>query len=79
MLETIGVSALTLVLGIFGGGFFVLRFAAPRTETTWDDKALDVIEGVANYLELDPDELAAKSYGNLKKKLIINQVKKGLT
>lgn len=77
-METIGISALTLILGVFGGGFFVLKFMAPKTETKWDDKALDVIEGVANHLELDPDQLAAKSYGKLKKELIVNQVKKGL-
>lgn len=78
-IEVLGVGLLTLVLGVLGGGFLALRLFAPRTETQWDDRLVDVVEGVANHLELDPDELAKKSYGKLKKAVVFETVKRKVT
>ena len=69
-MEIFGIGLITLILGALGGGFIALKVIAPRTEAKWDDKILDVIEGVTNHLELDADDLAATSLGKLKKQII---------
>ena len=69
-MELFGISVISLVLGIIGGGWLALKGLAPKTEAKWDDSIVDVIEGIANTLEVDPDELAKKSLGKLKDKTI---------
>jgi len=69
-MELFGISVISLVLGIIGGGWLALKWFAPKTEAKWDDSIVDVIEGIANTLEVDPDELAKKSLGKLKDKTI---------
>lgn len=69
-ISLLGVPLLTLGLGVLGGGYLALKFIAPKTEAKWDDQILDVVEGAADTLGVDPEELAKKSAGRLKKKLI---------
>jgi len=69
-MEVFGISILSLVLGVLGGAFLGLKWLAPKTEAKWDDSIIDVVEGVAETMGVDPDELAGKSLGRLKKKIL---------
>lgn len=69
-MEIFGASVLTLAIGLLGGLWFALKFLAPKTEWEWDDRIVDIVEGAAETLNVDPDELAKKSTGKLKKVLI---------
>jgi hypothetical protein len=60
----------SVVVAVLAGAFLALKAAAPKTKTEWDDKVVDVIEGIAKELGVDPDELAAKSVGKLKKEVV---------
>ncbi len=60
------------------GGFIIgaaliwilLKTIAPKTETKWDDKIVDIIEGMAAEADIDIDEIAKKSTGKLKEQII---------
>ena len=60
------------------GGFIIgaalvwifLKTVAPKTETKWDDKIVDIIEGMAAESNIDIDEIAKKSTGKLKEQII---------
>ena len=68
-MEILGISAVVIALGVAG---YVWKFRKTVTDTIpgkTDDKVLDTIEGVAETLEVDVDELAKKSRGRLKKEL----------
>ena len=69
-MEIMGISLITLGLGVLGGAFLALKWLAPKTEAKWDDSVLDVVEGACGTLGVDPDELAKKSLGRLKKKVV---------
>ena len=69
-MEVFGFSILSSVLGLLGGGWLALKFLAPKTKWEWDDRIVDIIEGEAETLGVDPDELAKKSTGRLKKTII---------
>jgi len=69
-MEIIGISAITLGAGIAGGIFLGAKWLAPKTDTKWDDKAVDIIEGAANMLGVSPDDLAERSTGKLKEEVV---------
>jgi len=69
-MEIFGISILTLILGLLAGGFLGLKWLAPKTEAKWDDSIIDVVEGACDTLGVDPDELAKKSLGRLKRKVL---------
>jgi hypothetical protein len=58
------------VVSILAGAFLTLKAVAPKTETKWDDRIVDVVEGIAKELGVDPDELASKSVNKLKKEIV---------
>ncbi len=51
-------------------GWAVLKRMAPRTKTQWDDRLVDVVEGTADAIGLDPDALADRAKGRLKAKIV---------
>lgn len=69
-MEIFGISILTLILGILAGIFLALKRVAPKTEAKWDDSIIDTVEGVCDTIGVDPDELAQKSLGKLKRKVL---------
>lgn len=69
-MEIMGISVITLVLGVLAGAYMAVKWIAPKTETKWDDSIIDVIEGACDTLGVDPDELAKKSLGRLKRKVL---------
>jgi len=50
--------------------WIMLKVIAPKTETKWDDRIVDIIEGMASEANLDLDEIAKKSTGKLKEQII---------
>ncbi len=67
----------TLYTSGFGGfvlgaslAWILLKIVAPKTETKWDDKIVDIIEGIALEAGIDIDEVVKKSTGKLKQEII---------
>ncbi len=50
--------------------WIMLKVIAPKTETKWDDRIVDIIEGMAAETNIDIDEIAKKSTGKLKEQII---------
>jgi hypothetical protein len=69
-MELFGISIVTLVLGLLAGAWMALKWAAPKTSVEWDDSIVDVIEGACATMGMDPDELAEKSLGRLKSRIV---------
>lgn len=67
-----------IVMGCLGAAWLLLRYFEKRTETEWDDRLVDVIEGLASTAGIDPDELARRSTGALKNRIVKEVVKKRL-
>lgn len=49
--------------------WLILREVAPKTKWDWDDDVLNVVEGLIEQAGYDPDALAKKARGKLKKRL----------
>lgn len=69
-MEVMGISVLTIALAVLAGIYLGLKFIAPRTKVEWDDSIIDVVEGAADVLGVDPEELAKRSLGKLKAKVV---------
>jgi len=63
-----GISSLIIVLGLLGYVWKLRNKIVNLIPGKKDDEVLDVIEGAADQLGVDMDELAKKSRGRLKKK-----------
>lgn len=63
------INLIQIIIGFLGGGYLTLKIIAPRTKTKKDDHLLDTIDGICNEFNIDPDIMAKKSLGRLKKKL----------
>lgn len=68
--DLFGIPLITLAIGAIAGLFLALKWLAPKTEAKWDDSIVDVVEGACDALGVDPDEVAKRSLGKLKKKVI---------
>lgn len=68
-------TAIVIVLGILGFAWMWIKKNADDTKQEWDDSIVDMVEGLSNELGFDPDELARKSTGKLKKRVIKEAVK----
>lgn len=66
-----------LVAGLLGFIWLYISTNAARTAAKWDDKLVDIVEGLADNFGLDPDDLARQSTGVLKDK-VVQEVEKKL-
>ena len=69
-MEFLGMSIITIILGVAGGVWLTLKFVAPRTENEWDDRFVDIVEGLCEENGIDDEELARKATGKLKRKIV---------
>lgn len=60
----------TIIAGLLGVAWLGLQFIKNKTKTEWDDKIVDIVEGIASTLDINPDQLAYKSTGKLKEQVI---------
>lgn len=69
-MEFMGLSIVMIVPAVAAGAWLGLKVLAPRTEAKWDDQLIDIVEGTAEALNVNPDDLAHKSLGRLKQKIV---------
>jgi hypothetical protein len=68
-MEILGISVIVLVLGLLGYVWKLRKMITDLVPGEYDDQVVDTIEGLAEQLGVDVDELAAKSRGKLKAQL----------
>ncbi len=66
-MELFGIPVVILVLGLLGYVWKLRKTIVENIPGKKDDKVLDTIEGITEYLEIDMNKVARKSRGRLKK------------
>jgi len=68
-MEFLGIPIIVLVLGLLGYIWKLRKQITSLIPGKTDEQVVDTVEGVCEQLGVDPDEVAKKSRGNLKKQL----------